>query len=123
MIIDIRSEENIDYIFNNMSKFKIINLEGIIMVYSIHTFELTGIFEQKKKYGRNASALGKGIKVMDYDYYDGAIRLKVNPSKVLGGDDLELWKPTDKNISKLLSKLDEYKVLCSDFNETSAKNV
>ncbi len=33
------------------------------------------------------------------------IRFRVNPSEVLGGNDLKLWKPTDSNIDRLIRLL------------------
>ena len=78
------------------------------MLYSIHTFELTGI-ETDEKYHRKKTTLARGLKVIGSDdRYDGTIRLIVNPSKLLGGDDLTLWKPTDKNIGKLVGKLEKH---------------
>ena len=50
-----------------------------------------------------------GIRVEYHDYLwnrGGCIKLIVNPSKVLGGDDIpKLWKPTDRNIKALLHNL------------------
>lgn len=36
------------------------------------------------------------------------IKLRVNPSEVLGGSDLKLWKPSDRNIEALIEKLSEH---------------
>lgn len=34
------------------------------------------------------------------------IRLRINPSEILGGNDLKLWKPSNSNINKLIAKLE-----------------
>lgn len=36
------------------------------------------------------------------------IKLRVNPSEVLGGSDLKLWKPSNRNIGDLIERLEEY---------------
>lgn len=36
------------------------------------------------------------------------IKLRVNPSEVLGGSDLKLWKPSNRNIEDLIERLEEY---------------
>lgn len=102
------------------------------MIYSPHTFELTLIIDSdkfqkfKKKAYKNAeknhriypdnkrmgvnidlALKDKGIKI---EYHDGTYKKKikfiVNPTKVLGGDDVKkLWKPNKDNIYKLLHKL------------------
>jgi|GEM_PF-840572 len=106
------------------------------MIYAPHTFELTLIIDSnkfnklknkayknaknshrmypdKKRIGvHNDSALkDKGITKIEY--HDGTYKKKikfiVNPTKVLGGDDVKkLWKPNEDNISKLLHKLEKY---------------
>ena len=51
---------------------------------------------------------GITIKYQD-DRYKKKIRLIVNPTEVLGGDDVKkLWRPNKDNIYKLLRKLDKY---------------
>jgi len=92
---------------------------------SIHTIELTmevdkDTFDKwrdkvryKIKYnkdtGKDYSFVEDGITIWYYKTeYKRKIKLLVNPSRVLGFDDLvTLWKPKKKNIAKLLSKLDE----------------
>ena len=100
------------------------------MIYSPHTFELS-IYPMEFKYEElrsTAYAKAEGshriIKLTDktgyynvhvdealvssgirIEYHDKfirrSIRLIVNPSKVLGGDDIpKLWKPTDRNIKE-----------------------
>jgi len=107
------------------------------MTYSIHTFELSLILDTKKEFNEllseayekakkkhrvyedddiyhDDSLAKKGIKI---EYHGNVYRKKnykkkikfiVNPSKVLGGDDLELWKPNKANISELLERLELY---------------
>lgn len=40
--------------------------------------------------------------------YRKSIKLRVNPSEVLGGSDLKLWKPNTRNIEALIEKLNEH---------------
>lgn len=40
--------------------------------------------------------------------YRKMIKLRVNPSEVLGGSDLKLWKPSTHNIEVLVEKLNEH---------------
>lgn len=40
--------------------------------------------------------------------YRKSIKLRVNPSEVLGGRDLKLWKPSDRNIEELIERLNEH---------------
>lgn len=40
--------------------------------------------------------------------YRKSIKLRVNPSEVLGGSDLKLWKPSTPNIEALIEKLNEH---------------
>lgn len=105
------------------------------MIYSPHTFEITltpntenfhklknraykksknnnRMYPDKKKIGVHIDLAlkDKGIKI---EYHDGVYKKKikfiVNPTKVLGGDDVEkLWKPNKENISKLLHKLEKH---------------
>ena len=55
-------------------------------------------------------ALGsKGITIEYHNYeYRKMIKVIANPSKVLGGNDLKLWKPTSRNIDEFLDLLNEY---------------
>lgn len=39
--------------------------------------------------------------------YRKMIKLRVNPSEVLGGSDLKLWKPSDCNVEELIERLNE----------------
>lgn len=102
------------------------------MIYSPHTFELSLILntdnfykmqsraydKSKKKhrvYQKNGvlyddALKDKGVKIEYHDNtYKKKIKFIVNPTKVLGGDDVKkLWKPNNANISKLLCKLKEY---------------
>ena len=76
------------------------------MNYSIHTFELSLYIESEGKRCKNKSEISKGIEVKEFDNKHGRlIRLKVNPSKLLKGDDSKLWKPNHKNVEKLIDKL------------------
>lgn len=36
------------------------------------------------------------------------IKLRINPSEVLGGSDLKLWRPSNRNIGDLIERLEEY---------------
>jgi len=51
-----------------------------------------------------------GIKIEYCDYvYTKSVKLRVNPSKLLGGDDVvELWEPDDYNIAELIEVLDNH---------------
>ena len=105
------------------------------MIYSIHTMELTLVPDTKKFQNLKNRAYDnskkshpmypdpkrpyvnidcayakKGIKI---EYHDGIykkkIKLIVNPSTVLGGNDIKkLWKPNKDNIAKFLTKLKKY---------------
>ena len=102
------------------------------MIYSSHTFELTLItnaenfYKWKNKAYKKAkdnyrvfeiehvhydeALKDKGVKI---EYHDDTFKKKiqfiVNPTKLLGGNDIKkLWKPNNDNISKLLRKLQEY---------------
>ncbi len=102
---------------------------------SIHTLELTlettskefneflsNAYKMAKKYkhrvGYSTKHTSKDVRVDDslashgimieYHNYDfrKMIKFRVNPSEVLGGNDLKLWKPNDRNINNLLKLLD-----------------
>lgn len=102
------------------------------MIYSPHTLELTLIPDTKRfnKLRDKAYKNSKGSHKMHPDkkrigvcldhalkdngitveYHDGTykkrIKLIVNPTKILGGNDIKkLWKPSRDNISKFLDKL------------------
>jgi len=102
------------------------------MIYAPHTLELTletdtkkfnklkdraykqskgsnKMFSDKKKVGVHVD-LARKKEGMTVEYHDGIykkrIRLIVNPTTMLGGNDIvKLWKPNESNISKLLSAL------------------
>lgn len=104
------------------------------MIFSIHTFEITitpnaerfnkvkdkaydnakgshKMYPDKKRLGvyHDTALKDKGVKI---EYHDGTykkrIKLIVNPTKVLGGDDvIKLWKPKEEKILKLISKLEK----------------
>ena len=104
------------------------------MIYSPHTFEislspntkefnslLSEAYEKGKKKHRVFKdkksgtihideALSEDGITIEYhnDIYKKQIKLIVNPSRVLAGDDLELWKPNKDNISKLLKNLETH---------------
>lgn len=40
--------------------------------------------------------------------YRKMIKLRVNPSEVLGGSDLKLWKPSDRNVEELIEILNDH---------------
>ena len=51
----------------------------------------------------------KGITVQYHNYeFRKMIKLCINPSKVLGGSDLKLWKPNRCNIGELMALLNQY---------------
>ena len=103
------------------------------MVISPHTFELrlNVDAQEYQKWTDRAFKNSKGshkVIVESYGYEDRAfsemgvtieyhnynesrknfkrnIRLIVNPSKLLGGDDLNLWKPNNDNIDKLIKRV------------------
>ena len=51
----------------------------------------------------------KGIMVEYHNHeFRKTIRLRVNPSEVLGGSDLKLWKPSTHNVEELIEKLNEH---------------
>ena len=104
------------------------------MIYAPHTLELTlivdankfeklknrayeksqyshKVFPDKKRKGVciDRAFKDKGIKV---EYHDGTykkrIKFIVNPTTLLGGDDvIKLWKPNEENVSKLVKKLEK----------------
>lgn len=120
------------------------------MIYSSHTFELSLILDtdkfcklqnkaydksKKKKYRLyqkndvhyDYALTNEGIKIEYHNNtYKKKIKFIVNPTKVLGGNDIKkLWKPNSDNISKLLRKLEKYiddyfdsKYGLNDFNLT-----
>lgn len=102
---------------------------------SIHTLELTlettskefheflsHAYQMAKKYrhrvGHSTKHISNDVRVDDslashgimveYHDYDfrKMIKFRVNPSEVLGGNDLKLWEPNNRNINKLLKLLD-----------------
>lgn len=104
---------------------------------SIHTFELTLDTNAKdfnyllsrayKMAKKNKNRVGQSTKHTSYDVrvddalasegimieyhaydYRKSIKLRVNPSEVLGGSDLKLWKPNTRNIETLVEKLNEH---------------
>jgi len=119
------------------------------MIYSPHTFEITlnldtsrfdklkaraskkakreNLLVQDKNKDIDYTLIDKGIKI-EYpnDIYKKRIQFIVNPSKLLGGDDVKkLWKPNADKITRLLHKLeksiDNYfdsKYSLNDFNLT-----
>ena len=51
----------------------------------------------------------KGIMVEYHNReFRKTIRLRVNPSEVLGGSDLKLWKPSTHNVEELIERLNEH---------------
>lgn len=81
------------------------------MIYSIHTFEIKNIDDfniKKMKEDSNGYIQSpKGLKIKKFGRNN--VKLIVNPSRILGRkDDLDLWHPTDKNIKKMLCKLDSH---------------
>lgn len=101
------------------------------MTFSIHTFELTldldkdeysdlltkahhhgnPIYRSKGKYldGYLKEKANKGIKIEHHsNIYKKKIKFIINPSRVLDGHDSKLWKPSEKNIDKLLHRLDKH---------------
>jgi hypothetical protein len=104
------------------------------MIYAPHTFELTlnldskkfaklkskayesskgkhRVFSEKKRAGVHTDTClaNDGIKI---EYHDGIYKKKikfiVNPTTMLGGNDVKkLWKPNKDNISKMLKHLEE----------------
>lgn len=102
------------------------------MIYSPHTFELSLILNTDNFYKWRSKAYenavgkhrvypqngaicddalkDKGVKIEYHDNtYKKKIKFIVNPTKVLGGNDVKkLWKPNGDNISKLLRKLQNY---------------
>ena len=123
------------------------------MNYSIHTFEITLVVDTstfqklldrayKKAKGKHRLFEKNNISVdyalapygitISYNKYEfkKKVKLIVNPSKILGGDDVpQLWKPNKDNISELLYilnthidnyfnskyELDDFKVTRMDF--------
>ena len=102
------------------------------MIYSAHTFEITlnldtnefhklkdkaydksrgkhQLYIKKGVYNDNFLA-DKGIKIEYHNNtYNKKIKFIVNPSRVLGGDDVKkLWRANKDNISKLFHKLENY---------------
>ena len=111
-------------------------MEVLMMVISPHTFELSlkllqpryeelkavayinaegshRVIKSKEKSGdyctvhSDQALSSEGVTVEYHEsFLQHSINLIVNPSKVLGGDDIpELWKPTDRNIKALLQEL------------------
>ncbi len=102
------------------------------MIYSPHTFELSLILNKDnfckwidkayknaegkhRLYQKNGALYDdalkdKGVKIEYHgDIFKKKIKFIVNPTKLLGGNDVKkLWKPNNDNISKLLRKLKEY---------------
>lgn len=64
----------------------------------------------KNEHVKVDEALGsKGITVEYHEYeYRRMIKVIANPSKVLGGSDLKLWKPDIRNIEEFLDLLNEH---------------
>ena len=101
------------------------------MTFAPHTLELT-LTPDTKKFNKLLSGAYKKakeehklyeVKNVHYDhaisttgvkieYHDGTYKKKikfiVNPSRLLGGDDLKLWKPSKDNIEKFLRELNEH---------------
>lgn len=99
------------------------------MVFSIHTFELVLLLDTKE-FNKTLSLAYKqakgghriyqddyfhkdyaftsiGIKIQyHFDKYKKKIKFIVNPSKVLGGNDLNLWIPDKTNIMELIDILE-----------------
>jgi len=48
--------------------------------------------------------------MIEYHAHDfrKSIKLRVNPSGVLGGSDLKLWKPSNRNVEELIERLNEH---------------
>lgn len=102
------------------------------MIYAPHTFELSLILStdnfnkwQSKAYERSEghhrvyckndicydeALKDKGVKIEYHNKtYEKKVKFIVNPTKMLGGDDVKnLWKTNQDNIAKLLRKLKEY---------------
>lgn len=104
---------------------------------SIHTFELrldtnsktfnyllSHAYKQaktnKNRLGHSTKHTGNDVRVDDAlasdgitveyhnDTYRKMVKLRVNPSKVLGGDDLELWVPNECNTQELVDNLEDH---------------
>ena len=104
---------------------------------SIHTFELTLETTAKnfnyllsrayKMAKKDKHRVGRSTRYTSYDVrvddalasegimieyhahdYRKSIKLRVHPSEVLGGSDLNLWKPNTRNIEALVEKLNEH---------------
>ena len=102
---------------------------------SIHTFELSLELSPKQfnntlshgyklaKEGRHRLGYSKhssdirvddiyakyGIMIEYHDHdFKKSVNFRVNPSELLGGTDLKLWKPTNKNIGILTEKLNDF---------------
>ncbi|MBQ9927324.1 MAG: hypothetical protein IJO65_05060 [Lachnospiraceae bacterium] len=57
----------------------------------------------------DANLSSKGITMEYHNYeYRKMIKIIANPSKVLGGNDLKIWKPNIYNIENFLDSLNEY---------------
>ena len=83
-----------------------ISMEVKTMTFSIHTFEISIYPETDGQKNWSTTKISRGIRVNDNDNgYRRQISLVVNPSKLLGGNDLNLWKPNNDNIEKLIRKL------------------
>ena len=78
------------------------------MTFSIHTFEISKNLETEGTRKRSTLKLSRGVSLEDKDNgYYRQISLIINPSKLLGGDDLDLWKPKSEIISKVNQKLEK----------------
>lgn len=104
---------------------------------SIHTFELalditsknfndllSRAYQKAKKHkhrlGRSTKHTANDVRVDDalasegitVEYHNNTyrkiVKFLVNPSKVLGGDDLKLWVPDGSNVQELLNRLEDH---------------
>ena len=72
----------------------------------IHTFELTKYFKTEGRKYKDKYDLAKGIRAEEKDNKNWkALHLIITPCKILGGNTLSLWKPTEQSILKVLKKL------------------
>ncbi|MDR1753835.1 MAG: hypothetical protein LBR74_02875 [Eubacterium sp.] len=106
------------------------------MTFSVHTFELrltpstdefSKLLKRAFEKSKGKHRLGKsnrhngddvrvdnalmeeGIKIeYHYDHYKKKVKFIVNPSRVLGGDDLKLWKPHDQNLREFIKELRDH---------------
>lgn len=57
----------------------------------------------------DAALASEGITVEYHNHeFRKTIRLRVNPSEVLGGSDLKLWKPDTYNVEELIERLNDH---------------